>query len=269
MLIWCHPGGAGLLAERGILRSHEFGTALALEDILGQAREEARAMGLRAAEEALQAVDQAQRQAAQLLDQARSEADALRQQARQEAEDAAARGHAEGSRQAAIEWHARFAELQASHAASLVGMEDRLADIVALAVERIVCAEPREALFRRALQGVREALRDAGGARLRVHPQDAAAAHAALGAEGGVLADGLKVQVEPDASLAPGACVLESSIGRLDASLDVQLAGVRSALARATRMALADADADADTNAHAADADADAAALDDAEAAHG
>jgi type III secretion protein L len=241
MLIWSHPGGACLLAERGIVRAHEFGTVLALDGILGHAREEARAMGLLAEQDARHIVDMARQEAAAVLAEARAEAAALCEAATQKAGEEAARGYADGCQDAVTQWHERFADLQASHAAALAGMEERLAGIVALAVERIVRAEPREALFLRALQGVRDALREAGTARLRVHPQDADAALAAISAEGGVQAEGLQVQVEPDATLAPGACVLESSIGRLDASLDVQLAGVRSALARATRMALADA----------------------------
>lgn len=241
MLIWSHPGGAGLLAERGIVRAHEYGAVLQLDEILGHAREEAEALRQHAAEEAGRTVDQAVQQAGQLLDEARADAGALREQARQDAENEAARGYADGEREAAARWHERFAELQAGDAAALAGMEARLAGIVAMAVERIVRAEPREAVFARALQGVRDALRESTGARLRVHPGDAAAAEAALAADDGAQAGQLHMQVEPDASLAPGACIFESSLGRLDASLDVQLAGVRAALERATRMALAEA----------------------------
>jgi type III secretion system HrpE/YscL family protein len=241
MLIWSHPGGAALLAERGIVRAHEFGAVLQLDEVLSLAREQALATREGAEDEAARIVDEAGQQARRLLVAAHAEAERLREQAGAHAQAEAARGYADGQREAATQWHAQFAQLQAGHAAALAGMEERLAGIVALAVERIVCLQPREAVFARALQGVRGALREAGGARLRVHPDDAAAAHAALAADEGAQAERLPVQVEADASLAPGACIFESHLGRLDASLDVQLAGVRAALERATRMALADA----------------------------
>lgn len=241
MLIWSSPGGGQLLAERGIVRAHEFTTVTQLDDILGQAREEAQAIRRRAEDEAGRIIDEALQQAGQLVEQARQDADALREQAADDADVEASRGYEDGRRDAAAEWHGRFAELQARHDALLDGVEDRVAGIVALAVERIVRSESREAAFARALQGVREALREAGGARLRVHPSEAAEAEAALMAYAGQQAEDSRVQVEPDPALAPGACVFESPLGRLDASLDVQLAGMRAALQRATRLALAEA----------------------------
>jgi type III secretion protein L len=241
MLIWSSPGGGQLLSERGIVRAHEFATVTQLDEILGEARDEAQAIRLRAEEDAERLVDQALQQAGQLILEARQQAAELREQAVRDADAERARGHEEGSHEAAAEWHERFAELQARHDTLLDGTEDRLAGIVALAVERIVRSESREAAFSRALQGVRDALREAGAARMLVHPDEADSAQAALAADAGLGGDGPRVQVQADAALLPGACIFESSLGRLDASLDVQLAGMRAALQRATRMALAEA----------------------------
>ena len=241
MLIWSSPAGASLLAEQGIVRAHEFAAVTQLDEILGCARDEAEAIRRRAEQEAAGIVDAAQQQAAQLLDEARGEAAAVREQAQRDAADEAEQAYEEGQRAAAVEWHTRLAELQARHDAAHEGMEDRLAAIVAQAVERIVRGGPREAVFARALQGVRDTLREAGGARLVVHPDDVAAARAALEEDASLTADGVRVQVEADPAATPGTCVFDSSLGRLDASLDVQLAGIRAALQRATRMALAEA----------------------------
>jgi type III secretion system HrpE/YscL family protein len=241
MLIWSSPGGGQLLAERGIVRAHEFATVTELDEILGEARDEAQAIRLRAEEDAERLVDNALQQAGKLVLEARQEADALREQAELEAQAERTRGYEEGGAEAAADWYERFAELQARHDSLLDGNEDRLAGIVALAVERIVRSESREAAFSRALQGVREALREAGSAQMLVHPDEAAAAEAALAADRGADSEGPRVQVQADAALPPGACIFESPLGRLDASLDVQLAGMRAALQRATRMALAEA----------------------------
>ncbi|MGM9488006.1 type III secretion system stator protein SctL [Ideonella sp. YS5] len=258
MLIWSSPGGGQLLAERGIVRAHEFATVTQLDEILGEAREEAQAIRLRAEEDAERLLDNALQQAGKLVLEARREADALREQAELEAQAERTRGYQEGGVEAAAEWHERFAELQARHDTLLDGNEDRLAGIVALAVERIVRSESRDAAFARALQGVREALREAGSAQMFVHPDEAAAAEAALAADRGANSDGPRIQVQADAALRPGACIFESPLGRLDASLDVQLAGMRAALQRATRMALAEAAEDSEAEAEAAGPEEDA-----------
>lgn len=247
MLIWSSPGGASLLAERGILRAHEFAAVTRLDDILGCAREEAEAIRRRAEDEAAAIVDAALGQAAQLLEQSRAEVASMQEQARRDADDEAERAYQEGQQAAAVEWHARLADLQERQQAAHEGMEDRLAAIVAQAVERIVRSGPREDVFARALQGVRDTLREAGTARLLVHPEDGEAARAALQEDAGLAADGVRVLVEADPAVAPGTCLFDSALGRLDASLDVQLAGIRAALQRATRMALAEA---ADEQAH-------------------
>jgi type III secretion system HrpE/YscL family protein len=250
MLIWSSPGGGQLLAERGIVRANEFATVTLLDEILGEARAEAQAIRLRAEEDAERLVDGALQQAGQVILEARQDADALRAQAALDAEAERTRGHEEGGHEAAAEWYERFAELQARHDSLLDGTEDRLAGIVALAVERIVRTESREAAFARALQGVRDALLESGGARMLVHPDESASAEAALAGEH---AEGPRVQVQADPALLPGACIFESPLGRLDASLDVQLAGMRAALQRATRMALAEAAEAAEAQAAEAD----------------
>jgi type III secretion protein L len=238
MLIWSQPGGASLVADRGIVRAHEYGAVVQFDELLGSACEEAISLRMNAEAQAARIVGQAELQARRMLQEARTEVAQLQEEARQAADDEAARGYAEGLREGAAEWHERFAQLQAGQAAAQAGMEDRLAGIVALVVDRIVSGAPREALFARSLQGVRAALGESTGARLRVHPGDVRAAEAAVAADTAARG-GPRVQVEADASLQPGACLFESSLGRLDASLDVQLAGMRAALERATRMAIA------------------------------
>ncbi|AVS73018.1 FliH/SctL family protein, partial [Paracidovorax cattleyae] len=164
------------------------------------------------------------------------DAEALLVQARDDARRLVEQATAEASEAAARRWHAEFAALQASHAAAMGGMEQRLAAVVAMAVERMVLAEPRQALLQRAVLTLRDTLGDARTARLRVHPDDADAARAALSAIGDD-PDAPRVQVEADAGLAPGSSVFDADIGRLDTSLQVQLAGLRSALERAVRVA--------------------------------
>ncbi|SFD78066.1 type III secretion system stator protein SctL [Paracidovorax konjaci] len=237
MLIWSSPRGASLQAAAGILRAHEFDTATEAVAVLESARTECEGLFARAQLEAADLLEAARTEAEAIQARATNAAHDLLEQAREEAVALAERAHAEASQEAASAWHARFAELQASHGEAMAGMERRLALVVATAVERMVHAEPREALLRRALSTMRDTLRDAGTARLRVHPADLAAARSALTVLDGDT-EAPRVQVEADPGLAPGSSVFDADIGRLDTSLAVQLAGLRGALERAVRHAL-------------------------------
>ncbi|ADX44454.1 type III secretion apparatus protein, HrpE/YscL family [Paracidovorax avenae ATCC 19860] len=236
MLIWSSPAGAGLHSPAGILRAAEFETATTAVAVLEGARTEGEHLLAQARQEAADLLEAARRQAQALRDQAAADAAALVDQARADARLLAEQAVADASEEAARRWHAEFAALQASHDAAMAGMEKRLAAVVAMAVERMVLAEPRQALLQRAILTLRDTLGDARTARLRVHPDDADAARAALSAIGSD-PDAPRVQVEADADLPPGSSIFDADIGRLDTSLHVQLAGLRGALERAVRVA--------------------------------
>ncbi|GKS93441.1 type III secretion system stator protein SctL [Acidovorax sp. SUPP2825] len=246
MLIWSNPSGAHLRTDTGILRAHEIPTVTGVLGLLESVRNECAAIREEAQAQALHTAEEAEQSAQALLQQAREEAEALVDEARREAAAERELGYAHGEREAAARWHGRFAQLKATHEAAWHAMDTQLAGVVALAVERIVQSESREALFRRALWTVKDALRQAGTASLRVHPDEADAARTAI-ASAVRGPNEPEVRVETDASLALGSCIFESDIGRLDTSLGVQLAGVRSALERATRLAMANASQEAST----------------------
>ncbi|MFD2301063.1 type III secretion system stator protein SctL [Paracidovorax citrulli] len=236
MLIWSSPRGAGLHAPAGILRRDEFDTATTAVAMLEGMRDEGDRLLAQARQEAAGLLEAAAAQAQALRDAAAADAEALLAQARADARRLAEQATAEASEEAARRWHAEFAALHASHGAAMAGMEKRLAAVVAMAVERMVLAEPRQALLQRAILTLRDTLGDARTARLRVHPDDADAARAALSAIGDD-PDAPRVQVEADAGLAPGSSIFDADIGRLDTSLQVQLDGLRGALERAVRVA--------------------------------
>jgi type III secretion protein L len=175
------------------------------------------------------------------LEQARGEAAALLEQARADAQEAVRRGYEEGQHRAALEWHDRQAAEAVARAESLRRMHEKLAAIVTTAVERIVQTESREALYQRALQGVKSLTRGVSTLVLRVSAADYAQASAALAALP-AQPHGLTVDVKVDPTLNPGGCVFESDLGILDASLHTQLEGLRAAMDRAVRAALSESD---------------------------
>ncbi|MEJ0003132.1 MAG: FliH/SctL family protein [Pararobbsia sp.] len=140
--------------------------------------------------------------------------------------------------QALSEWQERALHAHA-HAQTLGRQRrDRLAELVALAAEQIVATSDPAALFARAAKAIEHIVADSSPVHLRVHPADLAAARSAFDeAALGWRETGRAVRllVNADATLEPGACVIETDLGALDASLSLQLAAMREAVARAVR----------------------------------
>jgi type III secretion protein L len=191
------------------------------------------------------------------LEAAHADADALRAEAATEAgrlvaqaearyADAAHAGREEGLRHALADWHARVAQAPAADGTTPAQQQrKRLAELVVLAVEQIVAASDPADLFRRAATALDRIVSDGSPLDVRVHPAELAAATQAFGECGKAWRDAgraVRLRVRGDAALEPGACVCESDLGAVNASLDLQLAAMRDAIARAMH-SVADDDA--------------------------
>ncbi len=232
MLIWLHPGGAA--GERvgvpsGIVRATEVEQVASVEFSLGAAD----------ARQAL-VLHEAHLQAQAIIEAAQQQAEALRAQAQAEREQAVRDGYQEGMSQAVVDWHTQQQAQQDQREESIRASQDKLAEIVTAAVERIVDSGPREALYHRALRNVQALTREATRVVLRVSPADHAHASAALADQLTGDASGSKVELRVDSSFQPGSCVFESEVGILDASLETQLQGLRTAMQRAVHRALSE-----------------------------
>jgi type III secretion protein L len=229
MVIWLrNPSveglGAGAGVDDDIVRGEQLAEALALDDAW---------QALRTRGESELAA--AQQQAQALLDEARVQADALVEQAAQRFEEAAAEGYDAGMRNALADWH-QYVARKPDVDTARQRQHDRLAELVALAVERLVAASDPTDLFRRAVATLEQIVADGSPLDVRVHPSDLRAANAAFGEAARSWREvgcAVRLRVQADASLAPGACVCDSDLGSVDASLDLQLASLRTALARA------------------------------------
>ncbi|WKB51737.1 type III secretion system stator protein SctL [Eleftheria terrae] len=222
MLIWMNGGPAPAGLEHGILRAGQAQTVIRL----AQARQDL-------AEQREQLLAQARREADALLAAAAEESVRVLAQAREQ-------GFAEGWRQAALEWHEKQTGQSLEQARAVQALHARLAEIVTAAVERIVHTEQRGALYQRALKNVQALTRGASSLTLKVGPADYQEAQDGIAALSAVALEGLSVEVQVDHSLRPGSCIFESELGVLDASLQTQLDGLRAAMERAVRRAVAD-----------------------------
>lgn len=166
--------------------------------------------------------------------------------AQSEYDAAAERGYRDGYDQAFGKWMDRLADVADAQNRLQLRMRERLADIVASAVEQIVRAESRETLFKRALASVERIVDGATYLRVVVHENDLDQARAIFGtleARWREFGRPIAMSVVADKRLAPGSCVCESDFGAIDASLDTQLRAMRGAVARALKRSIEEAGA--------------------------
>lgn len=186
---------------------------------------------------------------AALLDEARVQADAMRAAAQTEADDlidqaqmfyasAYQTGYEGGWQEALTAWHERNLQTQTGMRSIGQRQRERLAQLVALAVEQIVFSADPVMLFRQAATHVEGIIADGSPLKLRVHPDDLASASAAFDDILRTWRDAgrsVRLQVSGDAQLERGACVCEADLGAIDASLPQQLDAINAALARAVQ----------------------------------
>jgi flagellar biosynthesis/type III secretory pathway protein FliH len=171
---------------------------------------------------------QAAQRAAEMIDEAQQAADQLRQAA---AAEVAAAGQAE--REAAAAEAARLIALGHQERRALVEQaRGQLTELALAIAEKLIGAQL--ALDPAAVAGIVERCIQAAGAgrplRLRVHPADLPALEAER--------DRLKqrvgdpsLEIEPDAEIGRGGCLIETETGEVDGRLEQQLAAIRRALA--------------------------------------
>ncbi len=144
----------------------------------------------------------------------------------------------EGLAQAREEATRRFVLAELERRSLLEAAQPTLARILVEALELLARDIDREAILARALELLQSALREVSWACLRVHPAAAQPARTALSRFDRQTGLGRIVNVVPDESLPPGGCVLESELGRIDASMETQLENIRRALAQAASAAV-------------------------------
>jgi type III secretion protein L len=147
------------------------------------------------------------------------------------AEDAYRMGLAKAEHDAAERWTL----VEVERLALLKSMQPALAELVIDAVMLLGKGLDREALMARAMELFQNSLRGVSWARLRVHPDATRVAENALLELSRNTGLGKLARVVADASLPEDGCVLESDLGKVDASLSTQLQAIRGAAAEATR----------------------------------
>jgi type III secretion protein L len=182
----------------------------------------------------------AHEEAAALVAKSAEDAQVLREAAQREFDSAHERGYEAGQRDALADWYGRTAQMLVQRQEIQRSLSARVAQLVVAAVQKIVTGESPAALFVRAAQEVERIVDGGSYLRVRVHPDNrdmAALEFERVAAHWRELDRPVSLTVSADGTLAPGACLCETDIGSIDASLEVQLDAVRMAVERALERA--------------------------------
>ena len=171
-------------------------------------------------------------QAQALVDEARMQADAILADAHEAFEAERRRGYEDGKQEALLDQAEKMIETVGRTVDYFAGVENEMVDLVMAAVRKVVDGfDDREKVMivvRNALAVVRNQKQMT----LRLHPDDVESVRARINDILAAYPGVGYLDLLADARLAQGACILESEIGMVEASLEGQIEAVRSAFQR-------------------------------------
>jgi type III secretion protein L len=224
MVVWLRNGPCTVGVNDGLIRAADFAALTSLLELTRTMQDSA-----------LRLTAQAQCQADTLLAEAQTQAQALLQDARAQFDQGLEQGYAKGHDAGLLAWTQQVLGDAAQSQRALDRQRERLGQIVALAVERVVEQADRQAVFQRALRSVSKLVQEVPSLTLRVHEADQETARRAVDAVLAGVADGTTIEVVPDARVASGSCLFESDRGVIDAGLPKQLAAIKRAAIKAAQ----------------------------------
>ncbi|MDR1435153.1 MAG: HrpE/YscL family type III secretion apparatus protein [Puniceicoccales bacterium] len=181
---------------------------------------------------AAQTIGEANEKSEAILEEAVKKREQIFGEAKKYYESEAKRGYEEGYSTGKSEMTQQLIEVAAKNSENFKQLENSIVGLVIKALQRVVGDFDRKELI---VDIVRQALKMVKNQReavLKVSPQDSQAVRDRLRE---ILSDGSVdyLEVMPDSRLKPGTCILETDIGVVDASLDVQLESITKAFKKA------------------------------------
>lgn len=163
---------------------------------------------------------------------AEADAERIRAEAREAYERERLRGYANGVVEGRMEMAEKMIDSVGHAVDYFSGLENKVVDLVLKALKKVIGElDARD----RVLNVVRTALavaRNQAHVTLRVAPVDAEIARERLAEITQPYPEIHFLEVVPDSRLAPTACILETELGVIDASLDLQLAAIEKSLTK-------------------------------------
>ncbi len=171
-------------------------------------------------------------QAQALLDEARAQADAILAGAQEAFEAERRRGYEDGKQEALLDQAEKMIETVGRTVDYFAGVENEMVDLVMSAVRKVVDGFDDRDKVMIVVRNVLAVVRNQKHMTLRLNPDDVEVVRARIN---DILADYPGVgylDLMADARLAQGACILESEIGMVEASLEGQISALQGAFQR-------------------------------------
>ena len=171
-------------------------------------------------------------QAQALLDEARAQADAILAGAQEAFEAERRRGYEDGKQEALLDQAEKMIETVGRTVDYFAGVENEMVDLVMSAVRKVVDGFDDRDKVMIVVRNVLAVVRNQKHMTLRLNPDDVEVVRARIN---DILAEypGIGyLDLMADARLAQGACILESEIGMVEASLEGQISALQGAFQR-------------------------------------
>lgn len=171
-------------------------------------------------------------QAQALIEEAHAQADAILAGAQDAFEAERRRGYEDGKQEALLDQAEKMIETVGRTVDYFAGVENEMVDLVMSAVRKVIDGFDDREKVMIVVRNVLAVVRNQKHMTLRLHPDDVEIVRARIN---DILADYPGVgylDLLADARLAPGACILESEIGMVEASLEGQIAALQGAFQR-------------------------------------
>ncbi|MDR2372435.1 MAG: HrpE/YscL family type III secretion apparatus protein [Puniceicoccales bacterium] len=196
-----------------------------ITELIGAANVRAQGLIDQANQNAEKIIQEANEKSQKILDEALDKRKQIFEEAKKYYANEAKRGYDDGYATGKEEMAKQLAELIVKSADNMKYLESSIAGLVVKALQRIIGEVDRRELIVNVVRQALKAVKNQQEAILKVSPQDSQSVRDKLKE---ILSDGIVdyLEVVADSRLKPGTCILETDLGVVDASLDVQLEAI-------------------------------------------
>ncbi|BDV01961.1 type III secretion system protein [Thermodesulfomicrobium sp. WS] len=174
-------------------------------------------------------------EASALLDAAAREAERIRAEAQEAAKSMREKGYRDGLREGKQKMAEKMLETVQRTVDYMASSEEMLCELVVTAVRRVIGELGERERIVRIVRNALAVVRSQKQVVVKVAPQDLEAVQAEVDALLRQFPGIEFIEVVADGRLSPQSCILESGMGIVDASVEVQLAAIRNALMKTIR----------------------------------
>ncbi|MDE6432482.1 MAG: HrpE/YscL family type III secretion apparatus protein [Opitutales bacterium] len=204
-----------------ILKKQDYAATISAKAIVSEAEKEKESI-----------LNSADAESAKIIASAKEEAEKIVTDAKAVYESEKERGYADGMASGKTEMANQLMALATKNADSFAKMEKDVTDVVVRAIKKIIGDVDKNELITNVVKNALKMIRSQKQATLKVAPSEAAFLREKVTE---LMKDTPNLEfldIVSDAHLNPGSCLLETDLGVIDASIDVQIAAIEKSIGR-------------------------------------